>query len=258
MPGHDEVLTDRPDFMKALGLLPPYSVADVENAYVEQVRLLQIDSDPDEQTRHELRAAYESALDFARFRESRRNWIGGHIDSYVARQATIERITELGGSYVLQEASRYLWSYGEDFAEIMCKLVQVDLTGPQISNSALDCLGDEQLASEVMVLVLRDSQITDAGIGSISHLQKLRCLDLRNTSISNKSFEPLCSFPHLRWLQLHGTKMGFWTLRRLRRRNPGLEIAANELAAPPPVYEAAYEHAHLMERIAGLPARRKR
>jgi hypothetical protein len=251
MSTHEE-FTDRPDFMKALGLLPPYSVADVEQAYAEKLARLPTDGNEAEPTREALQSAYGSALDFARFRESRRNWMGGHIERYSVRQATINRIVDLGDSYVLQDADRYLWAYGQDFAEIMRQLVKVELSGPGVSDADLDCLADERLGTEIVVLVLRDSAITDAGLSRIRHLKKLRCLDLLNTRVSNKSFETLCSLSHLEWLQLRGTRVGFWSRRRLRSRMPRLEIAEDEQSTAPAVYEAAYEYAQLTERIAAL------
>lgn len=251
MSAHDD-FADRPDFMKALGLLPPYSVSDVEQAYAEKLSRLPKDGNDAEQTQDALQSAYGSALDFARFRESRRNWMGVHIERYTARQAAINRIVDLGGSYVLQDADRYLWAYGQDFAEIMRQLVRVELNGAAVSDGELDCLADERLASEIVVLVLRNSAVTDVGLSRIRHLKKLRCLDVLNTRVSNKSFKTFCSLPHLEWVQLHGTRVGLWTRRRLRGRLPRLAIAEDEQSTAPAVYESAYEYAQLTERIAAL------
>lgn len=250
MPDH-ESLENRPEFMKVLGLLPPYAVEDVDTAYSEKLDRLQQEGTSGELARTALKAAYDSALDFARFRESRRGWMGDHIARYTARQAVTDQILESGGRFILQDASRYLWLYGPDFAEIMRQLVFVELTGPGITDASLAALSDEQVGYEIVVLTLRDSAISDAGIADISHLQRLRCLDLGNTPITGKSFRTLCSFPHLEWIQLHGTGIGFWTRHRLRSRT-GLEIADEAQTLPPPVYEVAYEYAHLTERIAGL------
>lgn len=243
-------LTDRPDFMKVLGLLPPYSDRDVEAAYSEKLTSLELDAGP--RQRHALEHAHEQALDFTRFRESRRKWAGRHVERYTAREAIIERIRKLGGTYLLHNVERYLWAYGEDFAEIMRQLVRVELIGPAITDAVLDCLNDEGVASEIVVLVLRNSTVTDAGLSRLAHLKRLRCLDLRNTAISNRSLKTLSGFTHLEWLQLHGTRIGFWTRRRLRGRNPHLHIAAGELDQAPPVYDATYEHVHVTERIAAL------
>lgn len=175
-----------------------------------------------------------------------------HVERYTAREATVDRIRELGGTCVLQDTERYLWAYGSDFTEIMRQLVRVELTGPAITDAVLDCLADEGVASEVVVLVLQDSAVTDAGLSRLGHLQRLRCLDLHDTAISNRSLKPLSGFTHLEWLQLHGTGIGFWTRRRLCRRNPHLQLAAGELDEAPPVYDATYEHVHVTERIAAL------
>lgn len=246
-----EGVENRPEFMRALGLLPPYAIEDVESAYAEKLARLQQEGTSGELAKNSLRAAYDSALDFARFRESRRGWMGEHIERYTARQAVTERILEAGGRFVLQDEGRYLWLYGPDFAQIMRQLVYVELAGPGVTDASLDILSDEQIANEIVVLELRGSAISDAGLLGIGHLQRLRCLDLAKTAITGKSFQTLCSFRHLEWIQLHGTGIGFWTRRRLRSRT-GLEIAETEEALPPPVYEIAYEHAHLTERIAEL------
>jgi hypothetical protein len=250
MPDH-EGFENRPEVMKVLGLLPPYAVEDVNTAYEEKLAALQKEGTAGQVARNALRAACESALDFARFRESRRSWIGNHILRYTARQAVADRIREMGGRFVLQDVSRYLWLYGPDFAEIMRQLVYVELTGSGITDASLDVFSDEQVAHEIVMLELRGSAISDVGLSKISHLQRIRCLDLANTPITGKSFQTLCSFPHLEWVRLHGTRIGFWTKFRLRSRL-GLQIADEQQTLPPTVYEAAYEYAQIVDRIAEL------
>jgi hypothetical protein len=189
---------------------------------------------------------------FAHFRASRRKWVSRHIERYTSRQEVIDRITELGGTYVLQDARRYLWSYGQDFAEIMRQLVRVELPGPKVADSTLDGIDANGVAGEVVVLVLKNSAVSDAGLLNLRHCKRLRCLDLRNTTVSNRSVETLNGLPRLESLQLHGTRVGFWARRRLRRANPQLQLAGDEYAEAPAVYDAAYEHAHVTDRIAAL------
>ena len=62
---------DRPDFMVALGLLPPYSPADVKQAYFEKVKTAHPDKGGNVADFLKLQEAFRQATEYVEFRKSR-------------------------------------------------------------------------------------------------------------------------------------------------------------------------------------------
>lgn len=243
----------RPAYMEVLRLLPPYTVADVSSAYKELAKRLHPDAGGDAEDFKALRAAYEQALDHARFQESRRAWLGDRIERYQQRQELVSRIEAAGGACTLQPADSYLYEYGEDFAEILRKLSSVRMTGGDVSDSALAWLQDENPAlPEIRLLDLGGSQVTDSGLERIAALPGLRCADLRQSRVSAEAFDHLSSLPELEWVHVGGTQVGALARRRLRRRFPRLTIATRSHEGAPPADGPAYEHLRLQRRLEEL------
>ena len=221
-----EVAKQRPSFMEVLHLLPPYTVDDVVNAYQAQKGQLSSQAESDEPAAQQLQSAYERALDHARFQESRRVWLGGRMEVFQRRQELIAEIESLGGSVVLQPNDAYVYEYGEDFAEVLRKLVAVHLTGADIGDASLAWLTGENAAlGEVRLLDLSDSKVTAAGLASISALTGLRCLDLRNSTVGTDVVDLLIELRSLEWVHLGGTNVGTLARSRLKRKSSRLTVA---------------------------------
>lgn len=220
--------------MRALGLLPPYSISDVKKAYRAKAARLHPDAGGDPEAFKVLRAAYERALDYARFRESRRAWLGAQIEIYAARRRAIDLIEQLGGRYELGAVDQYLEEFGIDFAEVLRDLSLIDLSGPQITDDTLgwiELLGPA--ATEVRTLAVRDSRLSAAGLKRLAGLPSLRALDLRGTPLGPEGLTVLEELPSLEWLHLGRTGIGFRMRRQIRRSYPKLTVVTRASESPP-------------------------
>lgn len=243
----------RPAYMEVLRLLPPYTVADVTNAHKELARRLHPDAGGDPDAFKALQSAYERALDHARFQESRRDWLGQRVERYQQRLELIARIERLGGVCTLQPVDPYLYDYGEDFAEILRRLVGVEMSGPAVNDASLQWMRPPNPAlAEIRALDLRASRVTDAGLTSLGALEGLRCLDLRQTDISATTLDQLPPFAELEWLHVGDTSAGALARWRLRRRMPRLTIATRLNEVAPPAEGSEFEHHRLQRRLSEL------
>lgn len=243
----------RPSFMELLHLLPPYTVDDVVRAYEDRTKKLEAEPETDPSVAAKLQSAYERALDHARFQESRRVWLGGRVEVFQHRQQLIAAIEEAGGHSTLQPPDSYLYEYGDDFAEVLRKLVAVHLTGPLVNDESLGWLGLENSAlQEIRLLDLSNSQISENGLQELPSLTGLRCLDLRETGLPGSVVDVLSSLPSLEWVHVGGTSVGSQARRRLNKALPRLTIATKADEPIPPADGAEYEHLKLQRRLAEL------
>lgn len=250
-----EAAKQRPSFMELLHLLPPYTVDDVINAYQARTRQLNAEQgdDPSVATPQQLESAYQRALDHARFQESRRAWLGGRVEVFQQRQQLIAQIEAAGGTVVLQPTDAYIYEYGEDFAEILRKLVAVHLTGAHVTNASLEWLTRENAAlGEIRLLDLSGARVTSTGLSALGALTGLRCLDLRNTDVSANFVDAVANLPALEWLHLGGTAIGALSRGRLHRKLPRLTITTQMDEPAPPADGPEYEHQRLQRRLSDL------
>ncbi len=226
--------TRRPAFMRALGLLPPYSIDDVKKVYRDKARRLHPDAGGDPEAFKLLHAAYRQALDYARFQDSRRDWLGNRVESYVIRERVIGQIQQAGGRCVLGSVDNYLEEFGRDFSEVLRELNAVELSGPQITDDTLDWINAlGKVAPEIRTLAVTQAKITAAGLIRFAALGSLRALDLRGTPLSVDGLEVLASLPSLEWLHLGRTGIGYWSRRRLRRDHPQIQVVTKASESPP-------------------------
>jgi hypothetical protein len=239
--------------MEVLRLLPPYTVGDVTRAYKERAKALHPDAGGDAEAFKALQAAYELALDHARFQKSRRAWLGTRVEQYQQRQDLIAQIETAGGVCALQPIDAYVYEYGEDFADILRKLVRVRITGPHISDASLAWLKTANpTLAEIRLLDLNSSSVTDEGLQDVAVLSGLRCADLRDTRISAKGLDALTSLSELEWLHVGGTSVGALARRRLRKSHPQRTIATRPDETAPPADGPEYEHLRLQRRLSQL------
>ncbi|MFG0335174.1 MAG: DnaJ domain-containing protein [Maioricimonas sp. JB049] len=225
----------RPEFMVALGLLPPYSESDVRKAYREKARRLHPDAGGDAEAFKALRAAYERALDHLVFHESRRTWLGNRVERYCQRQTLMAFIESYGGDFELHRPSSYhVVEYGIDFADMMREIVFIRLTGPEVTDQTLDLLQKMgQVTEEIQSLDLSDSCVTDHGMRHLARLDRLRFVDLRGTSLTRDGLRLLSEMKQIEWLHLQGTRVSLWDRWGLRRSAPHLRIATRQADVAP-------------------------
>ncbi|MEW4527940.1 MAG: DnaJ domain-containing protein [Maioricimonas sp. JB045] len=225
----------RPEFMVALGLLPPYSETDVKKAYREKAKRLHPDAGGDPEAFKALHTAYERALDHLVFHKSRRTWIGNRVERYCQRQALMAYVDGFGGEYELHRPNSYhVVEYGVDFADMMREVVFVRLSGPEVSDKTLDGLQEfSNIVGEIQSLDLSDSAITDEGVRHLASLERLRFVDLRGTSLTRRGVSYLSHMRQLEWLHLQGTRLNIFDRWRIKRSSPHLRIATRQSEEAP-------------------------
>ncbi|MBX3436318.1 MAG: DnaJ domain-containing protein [Planctomycetaceae bacterium] len=224
----------RPAFMRALDLLPPYSVDDVKKAYRTKAARLHPDAGGDPEAFKALHTAYERALNYAQFRESRRQWLGGRIETYAARSRAVEQIEQFGGRCELGPIDQHLEEFGRDFSEVLRELIVVELRGSGITDASLswiDCLGPA--AIEVRTVRIVNSNVTSVGLMRLAALPSIRALDVRGTSVTPDGLLVLDELPGLEWLHIGRTDIGFLARRQLKRKHPRLKVVTKEGESPP-------------------------
>lgn len=239
----------RPACMVRLGLLPPYSVEDVKRAFRELAKEAHPDGGGDAESFGELHAAYQRGLELAGYLASRRKWLADRVDRYLARSEFVEQIEQRGGHCRLQNPDAYQADFGDDFAEMLCELVAVHLTGEAFDDAALAALNTGKVSREIRLLDLSGSRVTDDGLRALSGWD-LFGLDLRDTPISRQGLETVLQLPRLEWLHVGDTQIGMWNRFLLRRTNPNLEIVTDRQAEQPDFDSPIYRQAKLMQRLA--------
>jgi Leucine-rich repeat (LRR) protein len=215
----------RPQFMVALGLLPPYSVEDVKQAFRGKAKATHPDGGGDAAQFIQLREAYERALEFTQLHEDRRGWIGARIEKYMSRELIVDEVQRWGGRVDMESNVWLERSYGPDLSRIVDRLAGIHLCGPQVGDEALNVLAEDHPAlKELRLLDLSQSRISDKALNRLRGLKSLNRLDLRDTPISNRGLQLLNHLPDLDWLQLGGTSVNWWGRARLRWSFPKLEV----------------------------------
>src|SRR5579872_2920574 len=94
--------TDRPEFMAVLGLLPPYTLDDVQKAYKARAREAHPDRGGANADFLRLREAYEQAQDYVKFIEGRRMWLAAQVEPYLQQQQIVAEIERRGGQVEIE------------------------------------------------------------------------------------------------------------------------------------------------------------
>lgn len=211
----------RPEFFATLGLLPPCTVEDVKQAYLERAKTAHPDAGGDVSKFVQLQKAYEQGLEYAEFRASRMGWLAKQIDNYVYQEKVIDRLNELGGKVDVAPINWLKRSFGEDFAQVVERITQLQLRGPHIGNSEVAYLAlERRVLASLQDLDLSRTKITDAGVPHLLALVNLKRLNLSGTKVTRISIETLRRLPELEWLSLSETGFGWWDRVRLRRALP--------------------------------------
>lgn len=228
-------LIGRPDYMAVLGLLPPYTVADVKQAYLAKAKTAHPDTGGDEACFVCVQRAYERADRCVRARGSRTAWIRSHVDHYLQLNRVAEEVRLLGGSVDVQRLDWPDCSLGADFAQLADRLVSIHFHNVGRADQAVDyLLGVKAALHDVRLLDFAGSNIGDSALPRLPPLHGLRQLDLRSTPISGRGLLALPELPHLERLNVDAKLLGAQHRWKLRRRFPNLRIVASSTFGPAP------------------------
>jgi hypothetical protein len=210
--------------MVTLGLLPPYTHEDVQEAYREKAKATHPDRGGSATDFEKLHEAYEQAQEYLKFHQDRRQWLAGRVARYAAQDRVVSQVRRLGGTTEIEQLDWRKRSFG-DFAVVTEMLRGIRLRGRADRDPFLKYLAEHAAALEYLLrLDVSGSQISDQGLQELQTLKSLRRLDVSNTPISSKALRVVAMLPNLEWLNLAGTSIGWWARSRLRFSFPRVRV----------------------------------
>jgi hypothetical protein len=218
----------RPDFLVVLGLLPPVTVEDVKQAYLEKAKAAHPDRGGSTNQFVKLHKAFEQATEYARFKAGRMEWLTQWVGQYAEQEEVIAEIRALGGSVEVEPADWLVTSIGHDFATVLERLVRVRLAGPQIDDRVLVGLATRRHSlSALRRLELVDTQVTSVGLKQLHQFGALQHLDLSGTHVSPSAVKSLLDdLSHLESIVLRNSGVGWWPRVKLRWAHRKVKILA--------------------------------
>lgn len=217
----------RPDFLVALGLTFPCSPEDVKQAYFLKAKQAHPDAGGSPEQFVALQQAYEKAVEYAKFFESRSRWLAASVDRYVEQQEAIAYIRATGGSVTIEQLDWLQREIGDDFAQILETVVGIRWTGPRVADANLSYLADRATSfASLRALDVSSSSITDDGMPLLATLEGLRQLDVSHTAITHEGLQVLDQLSNLETVTVAGTQLGTFRLYRLRRAYPQIEFVS--------------------------------
>jgi hypothetical protein len=223
----DDDRAQRPAFLVVLGLIPPISLEDVKQAYLEKAKTAHPDRGGSADQFVRLQKAFEQATEYARFKAGRMQWLSQWVGQYADQEQVIGEIRALGGSVEVESCDWLVTSIGSDFGTVLDRLVAIRLAGPQIDDSVLLHLGTQRRTLVgLRRLALIDTQVTSVGLRELRHFDSLRHLDLSGTRVSRWDVQAfLQDHDQLETIVLRNTGIGWWSRMRLRFSRRGLAVS---------------------------------
>ena len=207
----------RPEFLKTLGVMLPCTVEDVKEAYLAKSKTAHPDAGGDTATFVRVQEAFEQATEYAQFHASRSRWLASCVARYASQEEVLGELKSLGAR-VQMETNRWLAAeIGEDFAQVLDKVIGIRWRGPNVDDHALAYLVDQRaVLSTLRRLDLSGSRITDEGLLKLHVFTGLRVLDLRDTPITRRVFDLVERLPKLERLDISGTRVRWWDRLKVR------------------------------------------
>jgi hypothetical protein len=206
---------ERPPFMAALGLMPPYMAEDVEKAYLTRLKEIRPDLGGDPRPFYDVQNAYMRAKEYVKFHGDRRGWIAKRMEEYVATQEIVKQLEEFGAAV---ETSFLDWlrkSLGE-FAELTENILAIRLNNATNGDEFIDYIvNHHDRLLELERLDLAGCKVSDGSIRQLSVFHRLRELDLSRTPITWQSLHIVQWLPELHMVKVDGTNLNWFTRRRL-------------------------------------------
>jgi len=203
--------------MAHLGLLPPYTSEDIEQAY----RSLAAKAHPDRGGTAAdfiaLQSAYEHAKEYVEFRADKRQWIAAHVEEYGEAQRVAAELQRMGAEVTLSVADWLQRSFG-DFAQLAALIEEVVLRDSRQADAAVEYM--VQHASNLRGLRLLDlsgSHLTEDFVGQLKHFEGLVELNLSRTPAGRNVLALVRSLPRLDHVDLTGTQVGWLARSRIKR-----------------------------------------
>lgn len=207
----------RPPFMARLGLLPPYTEADVKQAYLENAKTAHPDRGGSAAAFHELQTAYEHAVHYVHLRTDRRAWIASQMDKYLKLQDIVGRLNERYPVEIGWDSPEWIEQSFGDFAHLIDKVIRIRLANsPRGDQMIHDLVHHQSALQHLQRLELPGSRVSDDAVLQLSAFPSLSHLDLRGTPVTSRVIALVKRIPSLQTLDLGGTSVGWWSRQRVR------------------------------------------
>jgi hypothetical protein len=221
-----ELSGERPSFMAALGLLPPYELEDVKAAYRAKSLLTHPDRGGDPAEFMRLKEAYDHAVQYVTFHGSRRIWIATHVETYLHQEEVIAQVLRRGGRV---EVERLHWmnkSLGDGFSMLAERLRHVYVRDMADGDRFLAFLAEHR-PPYLVGLDVAGSRVSGEGLHRLAGFELLHWLNVSGTDVDFPALQSLLSMlPSLERLNVRKTRVGWWGRWQLRRARPQLRVLA--------------------------------
>lgn len=208
----------RPDFMATLGLLPPYTLDDVKQAYKKKALLAHPDHGGNPQVFQEIQEAYQNALGFLSLRDDRRGWIANQMDRYLAQQGLEDRLIQLGATVKDPHTDWLERSYG-DFAELTSVIDSIELPAGGDGNALIDLMvSDKNHLGSLKRVILADCGVTIDRALQLGQFHTLRHIDLCKNRLSGRVTELISTLPMLKELRIEQSSVSWWHRQKIKRQ----------------------------------------
>jgi len=224
LPAQTTSTDGRPEFLVTLGVLLPCNEEDVKQAYLAKVRDAHPDRGGDPADFRRIQEAFEKASEFARFSMSRTRWLAASVERYALQEAFRVDLESRGGRVEVEQLDWLKQEIGEDFAQVLERLVGLEFHGPKHDDRLIDYLSRESaLLGNLRSLNLSGTKVTDAGVERLYVFKNLRELDLSDTPLLGSGLAVLQQLPTLEHVYLRNTPLSLRSKMWLKWNYP--EIA---------------------------------
>ena len=208
----------RHECMVTLGLSPPYTLEDVKAAYYSKARRLHPDHGGSAESFRQLHDAFEQAQEYVAFRGNRRGWIAGKVDGYVSLLAAVERVEAIRASTISTNSAWLVDSIG-DFAQLTETVSCVRLVDSPSGDELVQVLLEElPVLNSITAIEMPGCRVSDNAVLRLVAYRGLRRLDLSRTPVTSRALGIVDALPHLTFLALEGSAVGWWARWRAERR----------------------------------------
>lgn len=226
--GHQQ----RPEFMAVLGLLPPYTLEDVKEAYRQKALAAHPDRGGNAVEFNRLSEAYDRATEYVTLQGDRRAWIAAQVECHLAQEEIAAEVKRRGGEAEFERMEWVKATWGEGFEVLADRLRSIRARGLADGDALLAYLNGRQLPF-LSGLDLADSRVTDAGLHHLTGLAVLQWLDLSGTDVTYSGLRAtLDRCPSLVHVNVKRTRVGWLRRRLLARQFPRVSVVATAPGSP--------------------------
>jgi hypothetical protein len=222
----------RPQFMAVLGLLPPYTLEDVREAYRVKALAAHPDRGGDAAEFNRLSEAYDRAIDYVTLQGDRRAWIAAQVECHLAQEEVAAEVARRGGQVEYERMEWVKATWGEGFELLADRLRTIRVRGLADGDSFLAFLSGRN-PPYLSGLDLANSRVTNAALRHLAGFPVLQWLDLTGADVTLAAVrEALGRVASLVYLNLKGTRVGWLGRRALARQFPRIRVVAAEPGGP--------------------------